>query len=113
MSAETILDTIAARFASDPNKGTYLSLARARTGANYGSSYDLAVALRAAHMMTLSARNEGEAGPVTQKREGALAVSFAEGDETNDDLAQTHFGRQLAGLRRGKVLAMGVTGRNV
>jgi hypothetical protein len=127
VSASTVFDAIAPSLASDPNKALFLTLAVDRVSSCRfaGTKYDLAVALRAAHDLTLAKQTEsglranGEAGAVTSKREGDLSVSFAGSagvTASNSDLDQTVYGKRLKGLMRGTVPAVGVTGgylRNV
>jgi hypothetical protein len=119
-TVEEILGAIAPQFASSPALPVFKELAELRTSAEFfESKYNLAVALRIAHNMTLasptSGRGLGEAGPVTSKSEGDLSLSFGgSGSKTQDadaDLAQTHFGLQLISLRRGCKPFFGVTGR--
>jgi hypothetical protein len=120
-SASAIFDTIAPQYASDSNKASFIVLARDRTSLEFfGDNYEQAVALRAAHMMTLTnSRSSGgtgssESGSVASKREGDLAISFAQGAGEigikSSDLSQTHYGVQLMGLIKGSGAFIGVTG---
>jgi hypothetical protein len=114
MSASTVLDAIAPQFASDAGKTTFLSLAAGRTSSCFfGVNYDLAVALRAAHMMTLRDRRSGSPGAASSKREGGLAISYSQAQGGDADLGQTHYGRQLEGLINGNIPAVGLTGGGV
>ena len=118
LGASAILDIVAPQFATDPNKSDFITLATGRTNINfYGDNANLAIALRAAHMMTL--RDLGEAGgtgggELASKREGDLALSFHKGSQSDSDgdLALTSYGRQLQGLTRGSGAFIGVTGGN-
>lgn len=110
-SASAILDLIAPQFSADANKSDFISLANDRTNiCYYGTNANQAIALRAAHMMTLRDRNDGnDAGARSSKKEGDLAVGFSVGGGKGD-LDQTHYGKQLKGLRKASGAAIGVTG---
>lgn len=112
-SATAIFDIIAPQYASDSDKPDFISLARDRTReAWYTTNYEYAVALRAAHMMTLTkTRAAGESGSVTSKREGDLAIGYGSvGNGKGGELNLTHYGRQLEGLRKASGVFIGVTG---
>lgn len=117
-TASEIFDRIAPGYAADPDKDFYLELADGRTSAcAYGGNRNLAVALRAAHMIELAKGSDyagsGGGGPVTSKKEGKLAISYGGGSsesDSNSDLPLTKYGRQLAGLARGNIAALGVCG---
>lgn len=116
MSASTIMDTIAPQFATDPNKASTISLARIQTNrCFYGTKTEYAVALRAAHMLTINKISENEhvqgGGEIASKREGDLSVSFhksSDNGKSQDDLSLSKYGRQLKGLRAGSGPFMGV-----
>ena len=114
LTASQIFDAIAPDYASDPRKTTFLTLARTRTNTCiFGDNTEEAVALRAAHMITLASRGSGgEAGSVSSKREGDLAISYGRNGSTNavDDLHQTNYGVQLKNLIKGSGGYYGVTG---
>lgn len=111
MSAVLIFDLIAPQFKDSPDKLGFISLAQSRTNACfYGNGADQAIALRAAHMMTLASRTSGDAGAILSKREGDLSVTYAVMAGTGEDLDSTHYGRQLKGLRKGSGAFIGVTG---
>lgn len=112
-----ILDMIAPQFVADTNKLSFIELATMRTNANvFGENYNLAVALRSAHMLTLSKRASGDAGQVSSKREGDLQISYFQDSSAsstdNGDLGMSHYGKQLIGLINGVIPAVGVTGGN-
>ncbi len=78
-TATAILDIIAPQFASDDDKTSFIGYARGRTSLSYyGTNLEMAVALRAAHMMTLRdiAVAGGGGGEVASKREGDLAIFY-------------------------------------
>ena len=113
MSKSAVFDTIAPAYADDPDANNFIDLATLRTSqSKFGNKYNLAVALRAAHMITLRDRTGGDGGTITSKSEGSLSVSYsaparASGDT---DLMLTHFGQQLKGLIRGTIVSPTVTG---
>ena len=114
-SIEQILDVIAPKFKDNVNKQTYIDLAKNRTSTCYGESYNEAVALRSAHMLTLDTNALALAdggGPISQKREGDLSISFAVNNskDSDSDLSQTMYGRRLLGLRKGKIIPISVIG---
>lgn len=118
-----ILDVIAPQFPDDAARNLYIELATERTNVCfYKGKTNQAIAYLTAHMMTLSdpngAHSGGESGSVASKKEGDLSISFAPlGGGANagnsgisPDLSQTHYGTQLAGLRKGSGMFMSVTG---
>lgn len=116
-TASEIFDKIAPGYAADPDKDFYLELADGRTSAcAYGGNRNLAVALRAAHMIELAKGSNhagsGGSGPVTSKKEGKLSISYGSGSSSgsDSDLRLTKYGEQLAGLARGNIEALGVCG---
>jgi hypothetical protein len=114
MSASTVFDAIAPQYSADSGKATFLSLAVNRTSSCFfGDNYDLAVALRAAHMMTLRDRRSGSPGAASSKREGGLAISYSQAQGGDADLGQTHYGRQLEGLMNSQIPGFGLTGGGV
>jgi hypothetical protein len=115
-TATQILDVIAPQYKTDQDKDTFLVLARGQTSTcYYGTNTELAVALRAAHMMALRDLGKatgGSGGQLASKREGDLAVAFHKsGDgKGSSDLDQTSFGTQLKGLTKSSGMAISVTG---
>lgn len=94
-----IITAIAPALATDASLNTWIELATGLTDrCFFGSNYNLAVALRAAHMWSLSTyRSQGESGVVTSKREGQLGISYG-GITVDRDLKQTQYGMQLYDL---------------
>jgi hypothetical protein len=116
-SASSILDKIAPQYSSDPDKAEFIGFARDRTNTCvFGDNYEMAVALRAAHMMYM--RDLGQAGAgggeLASKREGDLAISFhkSNNNQGDGDLSSSSFGKQLLGLMNGSIPYFGVTGGN-
>lgn len=114
--ASAIFDIIAPQLASDPAKTDYISWARDRTNiCYYGTQAERAVALRAAHMMTLDklVQSSGGSGEIASKREGDLSISYHKSSNgQGSDLSSTGYGRQLIGLMEGSGAFIGVTGGN-
>jgi len=116
LTVTQIFDAYAPAYAGDSSKTNFILLAKDQTNrCFYGTKYNQAVALRAAHMMTLRDRaaSGGGGGAISSMKEGDLAISYAtSATAKNDDLSQTSYGRLLLGLRRGSSPAIGVTGGN-
>lgn len=118
MSIETVLDAVAPEFAVDAAKATFISLATVRTstvsfGDVTGEVYELAVALRAAHMMSLRDKatdTGGNSGKIGSQREGDLAVGFAPviGVVQSIRLDATSYGMQLVELINGQIMTANV-----
>ena len=121
LTAEQRFDVLCPDYKAHPDKLVYLEMADERTSTVRASGWSegkraQAVALRAAHMMTLALdpmRAGGSAGPITGKSEGKLSVQFgtsvASQQKGMDDLDQTSFGLQLRGLIRGTFLFLDTT----
>lgn len=114
MDANTAFNVVCPAYAADPAKATFIELAAARTSLNYfGVNYGLAVALRAAHMITLAkTRISGDGGQVTSRSEGDLSISYSQGAGNLGELSLTHYGQQLHQLIKEGNAVLGVTGGN-
>jgi len=121
MTASQILSAIAPQFDTDTNRATHIQLAVLRTSTTcFGDKYEYAVALRAAHTLTLSnlassGVSSGGSGGITSKREGDLSISFGGTSSTgvSGDLGQTSYGVELQNLIDGNILGIRITGLNV
>lgn len=102
-TAEEILDAIAPELASAPNKALHLELAEDQTGKVFGSQRNHAVALLAAHTLTVAKRG-GSSGQVSSLNEGQLSVSFS-GKSDMGQLGTTSYGDELMRLRRQNIMA--------
>jgi len=110
-TASQIFDAIAPQLAGSINKALFLDLAGGLTSSCYfQTNYNLAIALRAAHMMTLANRLTGDSGQVTGKSEGNASISYAQTQNDNNDLSATSYGVQLQGLINSGVGGVSVTG---
>lgn len=118
MSVSTVLSVLAPQFDTTSDRDTYLQLSENLTSrCFYGVNADMAVALRAAHMMSLNTsvlRANGETGAISSKKEGDLSIGFVAGaGQGINDLDQTHYGKQLKGLTKSSGTFIGVSGGNV
>lgn len=106
LSVNQIISTICKGLMADAALDNYIQMATEQTSSTYfGVNRNRAIALRAAHMWTLdknSNRTNGEAGAIQTKTEGRLSLSFAVSSNSEDDLSQTHYGRQLKSLMKSK-----------
>ena len=101
-TASDILSIIAPQFDSEASRQGHLDQAETSTSTtHFGALRARAVALRAAHTLKLAtdtARN-GDAGPVTSKREGDLGISFGSSRGSGSGYLQlTSYGQELAAL---------------
>ena len=80
----------------------HLGLAESQTGKAFRDARNHAVALLAAHTMTMATR-EGVAGRVGSIKEGQLSVGFTESANTSE-LGATSYGAELARLRRSYIM---------
>ena len=122
LTTEQIFDGIAPQYATSPAKAVYLEIADERTAPASVCGWSEqrrrhAVALRAAHVMTMSQDPSfalGGGGGVSKKREGDLQVDYrvtaAKTYDQFPDLAQTAYGTELIGLIRATMMPIGVTG---
>ena len=81
----------------------HVDLAEAQTGPVFGDARNHAVALLAAHTLTLGQRR-GASGPITSEKEGDLARSYAT-QAMAHGLDATSYGAELLRLRRQYVFA--------
>lgn len=95
-----ILPAIAPELA-DADTETHIELAEGQTGDVYGDQRPYAVALLAAHMLTLANR-EGASGALESRKEGGLSVSFGAGSGTA--LGSTSYGAELERLRASLIM---------
>ena len=112
-TASEILSIIAPQFDSEASRQGHIDQAETSTSTtHFGVLRSRAVALRAAHSLKLAtdtARN-GDAGPVTSKREGDLGISFGSSKSTGSGyLSLTAYGQELAALIASRPCA-GITG---
>lgn len=111
-TASAILDVIAPEFAGNADKNDHLALAALRTSSTkFGDKYNYAVALRAAHTLTLADPVYGSSsGAVKSRKEGDLSISYGSTKGVNGYLSQTSYGIELAGLIRANIGAFSLTG---
>jgi hypothetical protein len=96
---------------ADPGRDIYISLAEQQISSCYfGDNRNLAVALQACHDYSVGQRG-GDAGTISSKKEGDLAVTYSAGGGVSTDLGQTSFGLALQRLiRKSGGGAISVTG---
>lgn len=121
-TASSIFDKIAPQYITDPDKADFIALSRGQISTCfYGTNTELAVALRAAHMMVTrdieKAKYDsgGAGGEIASKREGDLSVSYHKAESGNSSVKDLYlllssYGKQLAELRAGSGAFIGVTG---
>lgn len=106
-----IFDAIAPVYATDADKNLFIELAESLTSSScFGTKYNLAVALRAAHLITVRDR-QGISGPISNLREGDIQVYYGSILDTwKSNLHQTSYGIELLGLIKGNIPKHSVTG---
>lgn len=103
-SAEQLLEMYAPALASQPSAANWLQLGRDSLSSGVlGSDYPEAVALFAAHRMTMVSRmalNGGAVGAVTSQSVGSISQSYGSGSPRAgfEELAQTGYGLRLQQL---------------
>lgn len=122
MSVKTAIDLIgikAPQFSTDPRLSDLVSIAESQTGTIFGENYNLAVALRVCHWLTIESRNGGDSGVSTSgsgnsgfvksEKEGDLSRSYENAISQNNSLSylsSSSFGMELYGLIRQTVLSV-------
>jgi hypothetical protein len=117
-SITTILNAIAPQFSSVDSGvvNVFINIAKERTSSEiFNDNYNLAIALRVAHILTLrenaTSGHGGSTGSIKSKKEGDQSISFSEsGSGVNSDLESTSYGIQLMGLIDGSVAPISVAG---
>lgn len=117
-TASEILSAYAPAFDGDATRDTHLAIAEGCTSSTFfGVNRPLAVALRAAHSLCLSSGSGafagGASGPITDKSEGDLSVSFAKPTAAKGGdvgLASTPYGVELQSLINRSGAGVMVTG---
>lgn len=101
--------------AANQRVDVWLELADLRVSRDYfGGAFVYAISLMAQHIGTIETRSAdgGDAGRITSKREGDLAVSFAGSNAGEDsDLSATSYGTTYLSLMRQYSPRPGITGR--
>jgi hypothetical protein len=115
MSVSTYIDALAPFLASDSRKSTFITIATNRTSREeFGVNYELAVALRACHMMAKNPTTQpGNTGAETSRTEGEISQSFQVSQDhlkRFGDLATTSYGEQLCQLIDGCIVGHIVPG---
>jgi len=105
MTASEILSVIAPQFDSTANRDSFIAIATMEVNSClFGDKANKAIALLAAHMIALNtdaARQNGETGNITSKKEGDLSVGYGNfGNAGSGDLGMTHYGRQFLSMQQ-------------
>jgi len=116
-SIEQILNTYPG-IKDDTDLTIYIELAKTQTSSCfYGSRYNQAVALRAAHNLVMSKPDtyrDKMSGGVLSKKQRAIQIQYGRSAGNNDEdltgLSQTVYGQQLLGLMRMSNTTMGAIG---
>lgn len=100
--AATLFDMIAPELAGNANKTDAIALAETQTGKAYGDAREHAVALLAAHILTVANR-EGQSGAVSTIKEGNLSIRYQ--GSVPGYLGTTSYGAELDRLRRSYIMS--------
>jgi len=100
--AATLFDMVAPELADNADKQDAIDLADEQTGKVYGRARDHAVALLAAHILTV-AKREGSGGAVSSIKEGNLSLGFT--GMVEGYLGTTSYGAELDRLRRSYIIS--------
>ena len=100
-----ILDAIAPELKDSSAREIHIELAEKQTGNVYRDKRNYAVALLAAHTLTVSARR-GAAGDVNNVSEGQLSIGYGRVNPMGDQqLETTSYGAELVRLRKQMVMS--------
>lgn len=100
--AGTLFDLIAPELADSANKQAALDLADGQTNeVVFKEQRPYAVALLAAHILTVSSR-KGQSGQVSSIKEGSLSIGY--GGTGEHELSVTSYGAELTRLRRAFIM---------
>ena len=99
MTAVDIVQAIYPTLYNDAARDIHISLAREETSSTfYGSNYEKAVALLACHNYFVTVAQGGNAGVMTYKMSGRMAVSYGGVGVIREYLELSNYGRQLISL---------------
>ena len=104
-TVDDYIQTLYPKLSLSPSKDVYVEMAELQTSsAFYGTSYELALALRACHYFYLDDQLGGSGGVITSKTESRTSVSYWNSVPENDhsNLAGSSFGQRLKALIRSK-----------
>lgn len=116
---EQHLDIEAPQFASDTDKAYYIENAKIYYDSDtYGTSYNLIVALQAAHDMTIrdiEYSGVGGSGSITSKSEGGQSISYGNTDYSPGSSAYlqlTRYGKKILYIKRTHIIGLRASGNN-
>lgn len=98
-TVSAILDAIAPELADAPGKAIHIELAEQRVGTVFAERRNHAVALLAAHTLTMSER-AGSSGMATSIKEGQLAEGYTATAGAGTRLDATSYGAEYQQLKR-------------
>ena len=112
MAATDIIRIICPNLYNDADINDFIALAQLEVSScYYGTNYQQALALYASHVYTLSQRNQGAPGSISNIKEGDLQIGYIGYSSLNaSDYTQTNYGVQLLGLMKRKHASITVTG---
>ena len=98
-SISDLFDCLAPELADSTSKNCWIEIATGLTSSSYfDDQYNLAIALRSAHIGTISSSTTSAGGPISSMREGDLAISYAVGKVSSSGLGSTKYGIMLDNL---------------
>lgn len=101
MTPEAILAIIATELASSPLMDGYVALARIQISPIFfGTNYNLAVALKAAHEWVLNTKRSGQSGVLTYEMSNRMSRSFGGVGVIRNDWDLSNYGLQYKALVR-------------
>lgn len=110
---DKLLAFLSAEVAESPRLDAWIEVAGYRVSRSYfGKAYIYALSLMVMHKAALAdLASEGAAGAITQKREGDISISYANGSNSgNGDLSATTYGQEYLTLLSQYSPRPGITG---
>lgn len=110
---DKLLSFLSAEVADSPKLDAWIEGASFRVSRQYfGKAYVYALSLMVMHKAALAdLADEGASGPITQKREGDISISYATGNGgSGNDLSATTYGQEYQTLLEQYSPRPGVTG---
>lgn len=114
MNITTIIKSICPDLYENADRAIFINLATEQLNSeHYLTNYNLAIALLASHIFTLSNRGSGISGNITTVREGDISISYANisTNDKNSDWNQTSYGIQLKNLTNRKSTGIFIQGK--
>lgn len=106
MNPEEYLAVLCPTILTVSGYGAFISMAEETISSGFfGSQYNLAVALKSAHIYVLNRKRGGDGGMITQKVEGRMSISYGGVNNVTDELQLTSYGIQLLDLIKNRRFA--------